>query len=140
LSKPTSRASLLCWLSCLPGVDQWQVQLQYNGLPTPLKHLRRIVRLRNNELYRITYILCIWNLSSFGRKILQNNHANSSGKFRLQKIRQIGFSLPCTAQVASESRATVFLILCLQRVSLVSHTRAIHSELHRLKMRFEIIL
>ncbi len=28
LSKPTSRASLLCWLSCLPGVDKWIPDMQ----------------------------------------------------------------------------------------------------------------
>ncbi len=54
--------------------------------------IRWFVRLRNNELYRITYILRILNLLKFGVKIRQINHANSSGKFRVQKIRQIGFS------------------------------------------------
>ena len=41
----------------------------------------------------------------------------------------------CTAQVALENRATVFLILYLQRLSVMSHSRGIHSELYRLLLR-----
>ncbi len=57
-----------------------------------ITYIRWFVRLRNNELYRITYILCIWNLPSFGGKIRQNNHANSSGKFKTAENPPIGFS------------------------------------------------
>ncbi len=41
----------------------------------------------------------------------------------------------CTAQVASENGATVFLILYLQRLSLMSRSRGIHLELYRLLLR-----
>ncbi len=54
--------------------------------------IRWFVRLKNNDLYRITYIFRVWNLVKFGGKIRQINHANSSGKFKLKKIRQMGFS------------------------------------------------
>ncbi len=57
-----------------------------------LREIRWFVWLRNNELYRITYTLRIWNLLKFGGKIRQINHTNSSGKFRRQKIRQIRIS------------------------------------------------
>jgi hypothetical protein len=46
----------------------------------------------------------------------------------------------CTAQAALENMDTVFLILHLQRLSLGSHSCGIHSELHRLTLRFEMNL
>ncbi len=83
-----------------------------------LKKLRWFIRLRNNELYRLTYILRIWNLLKFGGKIRQINHANSSGKSRLQKN-------PPNRILSVRCTYTTFLLFYLQPCCLLYGCHAI---------------
>jgi hypothetical protein len=95
--------------------------------------IRWFVRLRNNELYRITYISVHEICQVLAGKIRQNNHANSSGKFRLQEIRQIGFPQFVYSFVYSMDVMQSFPVFCSYKLEFY-HERLSVSQKARIKL------